>query len=244
MITFRNIGSNWIGANCYYLNFNGNGIILDAGIDPKVKGIEAFPDFNLLKESPTDYLLISHAHQDHIGSLPLLIKSYPHLKIITTPQTHQLAEFVLHDAVSIIKKQVSDDNLVSYSHDDVDLLIKSINQLEYEKQHLLPSYYSSEDSDVKVTFYYAGHILGAAGILLENKNKKIFYTGDINLSAQQILPGAILPDTKIDILILESTYGSTPIDQTPDWKTEADRFAFEANKIISKGGSILIPVLL
>lgn len=242
MITFKNIGSENIGASCYYLNFNGNGIILDAGIDPRKTGIESLPDFDLLKELSTDYVIVSHAHQDHIGALPFLIKSYPHLKIITTPQTRALAELVLHNAVSILKKEITDEKFVFYSHDEVDLLIKSINYLEYEKEQILSSYYAGLNSDVKIKFYDAGHILGAAGILLENQNKKIFYTGDIKLSKQQILPGATLPSEKVDVLILETTYGSTPIEEIPEWESEAKRFAKEANDVLTRGGSILIPV--
>lgn len=101
MITFKNIGSDFIGASCYYLNFDGNGIILDSGIDPRKTGLDSLPDFNLLQDLPTDYVIISHAHQDHIGSLPFLIKAYPHLKILSTPQTRALAELVLHNADSI-----------------------------------------------------------------------------------------------------------------------------------------------
>jgi Cft2 family RNA processing exonuclease len=242
MISFKNLGSNFIGASCYHINFDGNGIILDAGIDPRKTGIESLPDFRLLKELPTDYVIISHAHQDHIGSLPFLIKAYPHLKIISTPQTRALAELVLHNAVSILRKEITDENFSFYNHDEVDLLIKSMNYLEYEKQQTLSSYYAGLNSDVELTFYDAGHILGAAGILLENQGKKIFYTGDIKLSKQQILPGAILPSAKIDILILETTYGSTPVEEIPEWNSEAKRFANEANNILSKGGSILIPV--
>lgn len=242
MISFKNIGNDFIGASCYYFNFDGNGVIIDSGIDPRKTGVESLPDFSLLEDLPTDYVLISHAHQDHIGSLPFLIKKYPHLKIISTPQTRALAELVLHNAVSILRKEIIDENFAFYNHDEVDLLIKSINYLEYEKEKILTSYYAGSNSDVKIKFYDAGHILGAAGILLENQGKKIYYSGDIKLSKQQIIPGAILPSDKIDVLILETTYGSTPLEEIPDWNSEAKRFAKEANNILSAGGSILIPV--
>ncbi|MCX7612333.1 MAG: MBL fold metallo-hydrolase, partial [Ignavibacterium sp.] len=139
-------------------------------------------------------------------------------------------------------KEIADENFSFYNHDEVDLLIKSMNYLEYEKEQILTSYYAGSNSDVKITFYDAGHILGAAGILLENQGKKIFYTGDIKLSKQEILPGANLPSTKVDVLILETTYGSTPIEEIPEWNIESERFAKEANNILSAGGSILIPV--
>ncbi|HEX7357949.1 MAG TPA: MBL fold metallo-hydrolase, partial [Ignavibacteriaceae bacterium] len=125
-------GGNEIGANSYYINFNGNGIILDCGIHPQKTGFESLPNFDLLKDKPIDSCLISHAHQDHIGSLPFLVKNFPYVKIITTPQTRALAELTLHNSVSILKKEIESNGFEFYSHDEVDLLIKMIEYKEYQ----------------------------------------------------------------------------------------------------------------
>jgi cleavage and polyadenylation specificity factor subunit 3 len=243
MISFLPIGGgNEIGANSYYLNFNGNGVILDCGIHPQKIGIDSLPNFDLLKDKPVDYCLISHAHQDHIGSLNFLVKRFPYVKIITTPQTRALAELTLHNSVSILKKEIEENDFEFYSHDEVDLLIKMIDYKEYQDEFELNSYHQLNEAKVSAAFYDAGHILGSAGILLENNNHKIFYTGDINLTSQTLLPGANLPETKIDTLILETTYGATDSEMLLDWNSESFRFAKEANKILNKGGSILIPV--
>jgi len=107
MISFLPIGGgNEIGANSYYLNFNGNGIILDCGIHPQKTGLESLPNFDLLRDKSVDHCIISHAHQDHIGALPFLVKKFPYVKIITTPQTRALAELTLHNSVSILKKEL------------------------------------------------------------------------------------------------------------------------------------------
>lgn len=243
MISFLPIGGgNEIGANSYYLNFNGNGIILDCGIHPQKTGLKSLPNFGLLKDKPVDYCLISHAHQDHIGSLPFVVKKFPYVKIITTPQTRALAELTLHNSVSILKKEIEETDFEFYTHDEVDLLIKMIDYKEYKNKFELNSYHQQKGAKVNCTFYDAGHILGSAGILLENNNYKIFYTGDINLAAQTLLPGANLPETKVDTLILETTYGATNSDLLLDWNSESFRFAKEANNILNNGGSILIPV--
>jgi Cft2 family RNA processing exonuclease len=243
MISFLPVGGgNEIGANCYYINFNGNGIILDCGIHPRKTGIESLPNFDLLKDKSLDYCLISHAHQDHIGSLPFLVKKFPYLRIFTTPQTRALAELTLHNSVSILKKEIEAEDFEFYSHDEVDLLIKMIEYKEYHNKFELNSYHYTKDAKVDCTFYDAGHILGSCGILLENSGHKIFYTGDINLTAQTLLPGANLPNTKVDTLILEATYGATDSDLLLDWNSELLRFAKEANTILNSGGSILIPV--
>lgn len=243
MISFFPIGGgNEIGANSYFINFNGNGIILDCGIHPQKTGLESLPNFDLIRDKSLDYCLISHAHQDHIGSLPFLVKNFPYLKIITTPQTRALAELTLHNSVSILKKEIEEPGFEFYSHDEVDLLIKMIDYKEYKNEFELNSYHQLKEAQVNCTFYDAGHILGSAGLLLENNDYKIFYTGDVNLTTQTIQPPAQLPETKIDTLILETTYGSTDSDLFLDWNSESFRFAKEANKILNNGGSILIPV--
>jgi cleavage and polyadenylation specificity factor subunit 3 len=243
MISFLPIGGgNEIGANSYYLNINGNGIILDCGIHPQKTGLKSLPNFDLIKNKSVDSCLISHAHQDHIGSLPFLVKRFPYVKITTTPQTRALAEPTLHNSVSILKKEIEETDFEFYSHDEVDLLIKMIDYKEYQNVFGLNSYHQQKDAKVNCTFYDAGHILGSAGVLLENNNHKIFYTGDINLSSQTLQPAAQLPEIKIDTLILETTYGATDSDLLLDWNAESFRFAKEANSILNNGGSILIPV--
>jgi Cft2 family RNA processing exonuclease len=241
MIEFLPLGgAGEIGANCYYLNINGLGIILDCGMHPQKTGLDSLPKFDLLEDKPTDYILISHAHQDHLNALPFLIKKFPHLKIITTPQTRAVAELTLHNAISILKRQVDKSEFEIYSRDEVDLLIKSINYKSYNEKFILSSLNSNQE--IEAEFFDAGHIIGSAGILLRVNGQKIFFTGDINLSSQTILPGANLPSEKIDILITETTYGTTDSSGLNDWEKEVERFSSSINKVINNGGSVLIPV--
>ena len=241
MIEFLALGgAGEIGANCYYLNINKVGIILDCGMHPQKTGLDSLPKFDLLEDKPTDYVLISHAHQDHLNALPFLIKKFPHLKIITTPQTRAVAELTLHNAISILKRQVDESEFEIYSRDEVDLLIKSINYKSYNEKFVITSLNSSQE--IEAEFFDAGHIIGSAGIMLRFDGRKIFFTGDINLSSQTLLAGAELPSEKIDFLITETTYGSTESSGLNHWENEVDRFSSSINKIINNGGSVLIPV--
>ncbi len=241
MIEFLPLGgAGEIGANCYYLNIDGIGIILDCGMHPQKTGMDSLPRFDILENKPTDYVLISHAHQDHLNSLPFLIKKFPHLKIVTTPQTRAVAELTLHNAISILKRQIDENEFEIYSRDEIDLLIKSINYKSYNEKFTLESLNSS--AGIEVEFFDAGHIIGSAGILIRFNKKNIFFTGDINLSAQTLLTGANLPSEKIDILVTETTYGNTDSSILNSWEKEVDRFASSINKVINRGGSILIPV--
>ncbi len=241
MIEFLPLGgAGEIGANCYYLNINDVGIILDCGMHPQKIGLDSIPKFDLLENKPTDYALISHAHQDHLNALPFLIKKFPHLKIITTPQTRAVAELTLHNAISILKRQVDESDFEIYTRDEVDLLIKSINYKSYNERFTLSSLINTQE--VEVEFFDAGHIIGSAGIMLRFDGRKIFFTGDINLSAQTILPGADLSSEKIDILITETTYGATDSSGLNNWEKEVERFSSSINNVINNGGSVLIPV--
>lgn len=244
MIKFLSLGgAGEIGASCFYLNIGGAGIILDCGMHPQKVGLEALPNFDLIKDLSVDYVLISHAHQDHLSALPYLVKKHPYIKIITTPQTRALAELTLHDSVEILKKQLTEeDKLNVYSHDEIDLLIQSIEYKSYNENFIVGNVFNIDDDSINARFLDAGHILGSASIFLEYKGEKIFYTGDINLKNQKLLKGAILPKEEIDVLILETTYGATDSSTISDWKEEELRFTKSVNQIINGGGSILIPV--
>jgi cleavage and polyadenylation specificity factor subunit 3 len=234
-------GAGEIGANCYYLNIAGTGILLDCGMHPQKKGLDSLPDFDLIKDSPVDFVLISHAHMDHISSLPYLVQRHPYIRIISTPQTRAIAELTLHNSVSILKEQLDeDDEIKIYSHEEIDLLIQSIEYRSYGEEFELEGYSGSKI--ISASFHDAGHILGSAGILINTGQVKIFYTGDIKLSSQSLIDKANLPKTKVDILLLETTYGSTDTGTLLSWNMEAKRFAYEANNIIGNGGSILLPV--
>lgn len=234
-------GAGEIGANCYYLNIEGTGILLDCGMHPQKKGLDALPDFDLIEDSPMDFVLISHAHMDHISSLPYLVQRHPYIRVISTPQTRAIAELTLHNSVSILKERLGeDDEIKIYSHEEIDLLIQSIEYKSYGEEFELEGYNGSKK--IKASFHDGGHILGSAGILIDTGDEKLFYTGDIKLSSQSLIDKARLPKTKVDILLLETTYGSTDSGSFLSWNMEAKRFASEANNIIGNGGSILIPV--
>lgn len=244
MINFLPLGgASEIGANCYYLNIAGTGIILDCGMHPQKKGLDSLPQFSLIENLPVDYVIISHAHQDHLMSLPFLVKRHPYIKIITSRQTRELAELTLHNSVSIMRKEL--DNNVQfqfYTHEEIDLLSQSIDFKSVGETFEIEGYKHKSSEPITVSFHDAGHILGSISILIEHEGNKIFYSGDINLTNQTLLKGCELPQTKVDTLILECTYGATDSSSILGWSKEAERFATEANKISNNGGSILIPV--
>ncbi len=243
MIKFLPIGgAREIGANSYYLQIDGRGILLDCGIHPRKKGIDSLPLFDLLENYPLDFVIVSHAHQDHIGALPFLIKKFPHVIIYTTPYTKELMSVTLHNAVNILKKEITEEENISFfTHEKIDLLVRSIRDYDYNEEFELLGLNSS--GKLKGCFYDAGHILGSAMVMINANDRKIFYTGDMNLSKQSIEVRADIESlNNVDILIMESTYGDTDTKLTGNWESESNRFISELNKIITRGGSVLIPV--
>ena len=244
MIKFLPLGgADEIGASCFYLNIDGTGILLDCGIHPQKTKNESLPKFELLETETLDFLFISHAHQDHIGALPFLVKKMPYVKIYSTKQTLEIARITLHNSVKITNEQLTGTvDEILYNHEDIDLILRSVIEFEYNETKEILGLRHETNESIKVTFLDAGHILGSASILIEYQNQRIFYTGDIKISSQTIMNGADLPDKPIDILISESTYASTNSKEIGTMKTEGNKLVKEANRILDLGGSILIPV--
>src|SRR3990172_9278505 len=170
MITFLPLGgANDIGASCYYLGIEGTGIILDCGTHPRKVGVDSLPFFDLIKDFNVDAALISHAHQDHIDALPYLVQKHPYLRIITTPQTRAIAELTLHNSVNILREQLKDQiNIRAYTHEEIDLLIQSMEWISYGEPFGMEGYRHSSLEPITGSFHDAGHILGSAGILVEH----------------------------------------------------------------------------
>ena len=245
MIKFLPLGgADDIGAGCFYLNIFGTGILLDCGTHPRKKEKDSLPAFSLIKNEPLDFVLISHAHQDHIGALPFLVQEFPHVIIYSTYQTKEIAELVLHNGANIMSVQSNPEGeLRNFTHEEIDLLVRSMRDIDYGKEFELTGLRHSLNEPIRVKFWDAGHILGAASIVLEIGGEKIVYTGDINFNNQKIMVGAdVSPFKNASVLILETTYGATDSVKLGTWHSESQRFARKANKILNSGGSVLVPV--
>lgn len=236
-INFRVLGGgNEIGANSYFISINETNIILDSGLHPRQKGFLAFPDYESIKNEKIDYLIISHAHTDHIGSLPYFLKYFPYSKIYSTKPTLSLAEVMLSNTTRILKEEFElefDKSMISnYKEETLNIIPLIMKRYDYNEKVDI-------SENISFEFYDAGHILGSASILINANDKKIFYTGDINLRNQTLIQKAELPKHKIDILITESTNCAS--ENYPDYKEEEKKLAAFINRVINKGGSVLIP---
>ncbi len=243
-------GGQEIGANSYLLSLSGVPLLLDAGLHPKKIGLESLPDYDRI-ERELEAIFISHAHLDHVGSLPLINHRHPQAPIFATLPTKDIALRMLHNTVTVMNIFREEKGLVEYpffGHEDLWSLEGEIMGLDYRiarSSSARGKQISSEQlhlrGGIQARFLPAGHILGAGGILFRQGRRFLFYTGDISLQAQTLIPGAILPDEKIDTLILECTYGNDPAYYSQNRQKEIESFTREASSLLSAGGCVLIP---
>ena len=232
-----------IGGNSYALNLNGDVILLDAGMHPKEQGEDAIPRYQDVPYDSASAIIITHSHLDHIGTLPLAQREQPSSPVYLTAPCAALGEALLHNSVNVMSSQREELGINDYPlfhHREIDYLRDQWMIRPYEKTFNIDLL---GESDTKVTFYDAGHILGSAGVLIENADKTVFYTGDVHFTGHTLIKGAKFPElSEPDLLIMETTRGSDerPTDYTR--KDQETRLAASIRESLDAGGSALIPV--
>lgn len=169
-------------------------ILIDCGL---AQGGSDTQDLNKLTPpiaaKDIEAIIITHAHLDHTGFIPRMVKKGFRGRIFCTPSTAKLMQIILMDSAKLNK-----DNDF-YDSKDVNITIPLIKTYEWDE--------SFEIADAKLHFISAGHILGASSLVLEKDNKRIVFSGDLGRFEDPILP--LHPTCPAaDIVVMESTYGN------------------------------------
>lgn len=222
-------GAREVGGSCIYLRCHDKGILLDAGIRQSAK-VDPLPDFQSIQEAGgVDVILISHAHMDHIGTLPVISKAYPAARIHMTPMSMELTRILLKDSLKIMDRRETE--IPHYSEADVSSMMDRIVPVPFMTPYeLFP--------DFSFTFYPAGHIAGAACINLRTPVGDVFYSGDFSTFRQRTIEGMRIPKLRPDIGIFESTYGNRLHSNR---ETEEIRLIETVRECAEKGHKVLIP---
>jgi Cft2 family RNA processing exonuclease len=234
-----------IGSNCYWLRVGGKNIILDAGADPKVDGLGSTPHFATVPQGTVNAIIITHAHQDHIGSLPVLTRREPQCPVFMTEGTANIADIMLHNSVNVMTRQREELKLMEYplyTHRGVDFCQQSWVRCPLRQRRNLLGDLCDDDNEVTFEFYHAGHILGSVGVLIRHAGKSFFYTGDVNFENQTIMTGADFPEEGVDYLLMEATRGDSPTPVGFSRANEEERFSRAVSEAIANGGTVTIPV--
>jgi Cft2 family RNA processing exonuclease len=236
-----------IGANSYYLESGEYRIVIDSGMHPKKEGDAALPNFKAIGDPPLNAILISHAHQDHIGTLPVLMRRYPDARVFMTEITGEIGNTLLHNSVNVMTRQREELGVTLYplfTHREADRASDQWQFCPLRQRITVEGERAGPPDEDPFTFQFidAGHVLGSAGILLRLEGRSIFYTGDVNFDDQTIMQAAQFPQEKIDVLITECTRGDQPA--APDWTRhgEEHRLAEAIEEAFGRDGCVLIPV--
>ncbi|MDP2922236.1 MAG: MBL fold metallo-hydrolase [Candidatus Omnitrophota bacterium] len=189
--------------------------------------------------------ILSHAHIDHCGNLPTLIKQGYRQHVFITPPTKELCRYMLSDSGYVQEEDVKFVNKINkgratplryplYSRKEAEASLKYLRSLEYHTRFAL-------SKDIDVTFFNSGHILGAAIPVLDikttDKPTRIAYAVDLGRYGMPLLRDPEIPKD-VDYLIIESTYGAR---KHVSIEAAEDELADTINRTVKRGGKIIIP---
>jgi len=196
-------------------------LLLDCGI--KVHDHYETPAFDKTK---FDACVLSHAHLDHSGSLPVLYKHQTIPAFCSFP-TVPLTTILLQDSEKVALQNRKN---LPFKGADTKKALKKLVAMPFETE------YEFFDG-TRFTLHDAGHIPGSAGVLVEAQGKRVFYTGDFKLEATRLHKGALLPESA-DVLVIESTYSAR---EHPDRKKLESEFCDAVKKALDEGATVLVP---
>lgn len=218
-----------VGGSSILIKINNKNILFDAGIRQSASK-DSIPNFREVQTyGGLDAIIISHAHLDHIGCLPIISKEYPNAKIYMNNMTKDLVKVLLYDSLKIMNNR--DAEIPLYAEADVESTLNRILTINYEVK--FPIF-----DNMYITFYNAGHIAGASCTYLQSPEGAIFYSGDFSVFSQRTVEGAKLPKLRPDVAIVEATYGDKLHSNR---EIEEKALINTVNECIENNGKMIIP---
>ena len=225
-----------VGRSCMLLQTPNSKVLLDCGIDVSSSGEAKYPCFNIpeFDINQLDAVIVGHAHIDHSGMVPYLYKMGYKGPVYMTDPTRDISSLLALDFIGVAYKQAEKP---LFSSKDVKDMVKHSISLNYNTV-------TDITSDIRITFYNAGHVLGSSMVHLNigNGSHNLLYTGDYKYGSTRLLEPAAISFPRLESVITESTYGARE-DVLPP-RIEAEGNLLEViNKTIERGGKVLIPEL-
>ncbi len=229
-------GAREVTGACYLLESQSasrrNKILVDCGL---FQGTQECEELNFkpfaFKAAEIDAVFITHAHLDHIGRLPKLMREGFGGEIFSTAPTKDLAALMLDDALNLSERQGKS----LYDREDLEKTLARWKVISYQEE--------LASGDFKIKFYEAGHILGSAMIRINAEDlsaqagRKFLFSGDLgNIPSVLLPPPEIFHD--VEYLIIESTYGNRAHEEAKERVLSLER---AVEDITARGGALMIP---
>ena len=227
-----------VGRAMHLVTTNESKILVDCGAKPTTNRSEVQPFFAAPEMLPLDNLdavVITHAHIDHIGMLPVLFKYGYRGPVYCTPPTRDLMTLLQIDYIKVAK---AEGNEPPYSKADIQECIKHVVDINWgDKTDISP--------DIKMTMENAGHILGSSSVYMqigEGKGEhKLLFSGDIKYEKSWLFDAATVRFPKVETLVIESTYGG-PQDVQPTRQQASQELQDLIQDALGRRGKIFCPV--
>lgn len=234
-------GARTVTGSCFLIEHKGLKILIDCGLYQGHRDeAEKRNRFFGFEPASLDFVLLTHAHIDHSGNIPTLVKRGFHGKILATKATCDLCSIMLIDSAKI---QEGDIKFLNKKRVKMGLLPKeplySIKDAEESLSFFEGVNYGEEISlnGINVKFRDAGHILGSASLEIKFGRKKIVFSGDLGRMNLPVLRDPFVPE-EADYIVLESTYGGKI---HPTLQETANRLEEIVKETYNIGGKVLIP---
>ena len=233
-------GTETVTGSKYLIESDGARILVDCGLFQGVKNLrelnrKAFP----VPPDTIDTVLITHAHLDHSGFVPALVKQGFRGDVVMTPGSAELCSILWPDSAHLLEEEAAHANKHGYSKhspatpiytiDDVNAALGQVRTANFGEVLNLASGMQAE-------FLHAGHILGAAQLRVTVNGVSVHFTGDLGRPNDPLM-NAPEPFTGSDVLIAESTYGDRA---HPEINPEAE-LAEAIRPVLERGGVVVIP---
>tara|TARA_B100000700_G_scaffold126414_1_gene141495 strand:+ start:5704 stop:7620 length:1917 start_codon:yes stop_codon:yes gene_type:complete len=227
-----------VGRAMHLVTTNESKVLVDCGAKPTTNRSEVEPFFTapeLLPLDNLDAIVITHAHIDHIGMLPVLFKYGYRGPVYCTPPTRDLMTLLQIDYIKVAQ---AEGNESPYSKADIQECIKHIVDVNWgDKTDISP--------DIKMTMENAGHILGSSSLYMqigEGKGEhKLLFSGDIKYEKSWLFDAATVRFPKVETLVIESTYGG-PQDIQPSRQQASQELQDLIQDSLGRGSKIFCPV--
>ena len=175
-----------IGANCTVFEVGGFRFAIDSGLHPKHAGLDSIPAHNQLDRNSLDFIILTHCHLDHLGSLPLLAREHQDAPVLLSYPSSILARRMLSNSISVMKRQRNELNLTElplYGRGDLASLYDRMKTLAIKK----PFTIEKDGRSIDIIFHHAGHVAGAVSVEIKSPKERILFTGDILFDGKRTL---------------------------------------------------------